>query len=321
MGVYASERIFKFDTHSIAIVRGVAKIALEFALENRVELRFLSKIRDALLNFAESDPIQKLVTQYYPTTDEEKIYEVSKHKHEDWYPNHQLTLFSDGSDLYCYVEIFGAIQKYVHLSREYGGPKILKRFTQRVKSWVFNPSDWTGSAKDLHLSAGHLGVQFEGRPLKDIEKDVLHLARIRSYTLDPDIQVSKVEAIMQALIHYVVVDIKGVPSVDELLEKTNSADQTFGLSMLNELKANPLAAIRMIQKSYWNFRAQAGKGSCPNLRRDQPFNLCLGRRIFRSAPIVLTPVPWTWPTPPGRKYDRQQLYLKLSCQQYDQDGR
>ncbi|MGV6476759.1 HNH endonuclease [Azotobacter vinelandii] len=264
---YARKFIFKIDTHSIAIIRGVSKIALEFALQSGIESRFLKGFIDALLDRFDAEKIRQLVTQYYPTTDEEKIYEISKHKHEDWYPNHQITLFSNGSNLYCYVEVFGAIQKYIHLSTEYGGEKIIKRFTQRVKSWDFNPDDWSGGPKELHMFAGQFGIQFDGRSLKDVEKEVIHQASIRSYTLDPEIQINKVEVIMQALIHYVVSNIKGIPVVDGLLAKSVSADQTFGLSIIKKLNDNPLTALKMIKKSYWHFRARSNLDCCPTLAK------------------------------------------------------
>ena len=36
-------------------------------------------------------------------------------------PNHQIQLFNISNNLYCFVEIFGCIQKYVHLSDKYKG--------------------------------------------------------------------------------------------------------------------------------------------------------------------------------------------------------
>jgi hypothetical protein len=267
VGNYAEKFIFKVDTNSIAIIRGVSKIALEFALHSGVESRFLEDFIVSFLDASGTEKIQQLVTQYYPVTDEEKIYEINKHKHEDWHPNHQITLFSNRSDLYCYVELFGSIQKYIHLSNKYGGKKILVRFTQRVRSWDFNPADWTGGPKELHMFAGQFGIQLFGRSLVDVEKDVIHQARIRSYALDPEIQINKVEAIMQALIHYIVSNIKGIPVVDELLEKSVNADQTFGLSILRKLKDNPVAALTMIRRNYWHFRVKANMDCCPTLAK------------------------------------------------------
>lgn len=267
VGNYAEKFIFKFEANSTAIIRGISKIALEFALHSGIESRFLEDFIVSFLDVSGTEKIQKLVTQYYPVTDEEKIYETNKHKHEDWHPNHQITLFSNRSDLYCYVELFGSIQKYIHLSSKYGGKKILKRFTQRVKSWDFNASDWTGGPKELHMFASQFGVQLHDRSMTDVEKDIIHQARIRSYTLDPEIQTNKVEAIMQALIQYIVSNIKGVPIVDELLEKSASADQTFGLSIVRKLKDNPTDALTMIRRSYWHFRAKANLDCCPTLAK------------------------------------------------------
>ncbi|WCE10545.1 HNH endonuclease [Pseudomonas sp. JBR1] len=267
VGIYAEKCIYNFNPNSIAIIRGISKIALEFAIYSGIESRFLEDFIAHLLDASNSEGNQNLVIQYYPTTDEEKIYEVKKYEHEDWHPNHQITLFSDRSELYCYVELFGSIQKYVHLSSKYGGKKILTRFTQRVRSWNFNPSDWSGGPKDLHIFAGQFGIQYRGRRLEDIEKDVIHQARIRSYTLDPEIQINKVKHIMQALIHYTIANIKGTPTVDELLEKSVNADQTFGLSILRKLKDNPIDALKMIRKSYLHFRVKSNKDCCPTLAR------------------------------------------------------
>ncbi|EMH4718907.1 HNH endonuclease [Pseudomonas aeruginosa] len=267
VGNYAEKFIFKFDSNSTTTIRGASKIALEFALHSGVEIRFLDDFIVSFLDTSSTEKIHQLVTQYYPVTDEEKIYETNKYKHEDWHPNHQITLFSNRSDLYCYVELFGSIQKYIHLSSKYGEKRILVRFTQRVRSWDFNAADWTGGPKELHMFAGQFGVHFYGRSLMDVEKDIIHQARIRAYTLDPEIQINKVKAIMQALIHYTISNIKEIPVADEILEKSVSADQTFGLSILRKLKDNPIDALTMIRRSYWHFRAKANMDCCPTLAK------------------------------------------------------
>jgi hypothetical protein len=267
VGRYAERVVLEFESGSEAVARGVAKIALEFAINSGVELRFLDEFIASFLDFSDIEKLRLSVLQYYPITDEEKIYEIGKYKHEDWHPNHQITLFSNRSDLYCYVEIFGAIQKYIHLSSRYGGKKILIRYTQRVKSWEFNPADWTGGPKDLHQSAAHFGIEVNGRSWIDVEKDVLYQARIRPYSVDPEIQVEKVQTIMQSLIQYTVSNIKGIAVVDELIEKSKSADQVFGISIVRRLKADPIAALEMIRKSYSRFRVMSNMDCCPVLAR------------------------------------------------------
>ena len=72
---------------------------------------------------------------------------------------------------------------------------------------------------------------------------------------------------MQALIHYIVADIKGIPVVDELLEKSVSADEIFGLSIVRNLKDNPVTAMAMMRKNYWHFRVRSNLDCCPRLAK------------------------------------------------------
>ena len=130
---YAKNLLVPIKPNSKALLRGVLKIAIGYASSNGVPRQDFEHLleQDDLTN---SDAVLKsVVFPYYPTTDAERFFETEKHTHEDWYPTHHLYLFSQGANLYCYVELFGAIQKYVHITDRYTGKPLMRKFVQKAE--------------------------------------------------------------------------------------------------------------------------------------------------------------------------------------------
>ncbi|CAE6967666.1 hypothetical protein R69608_07031 [Paraburkholderia nemoris] len=263
MAQFVVQSALRVDLESIEVLRGLAKIAIEYALHCGVSIEDLADFRDRFIKLCDDTKLRGAVTQYYPTTDEEKLYETGKFHHEDWYPNHQLFLFSSGRNLYCYVELFGAVQKYVHLSSTYSGDLGVEKYLQKITSWNFDPAAWHGGPKDLHIMAGQFDVSFEGRTLEEVQKDVLHMAQTRPYELDSDAQLEKVETLVHTLINYAISDIKGFDVVDDLLRKAAEAKSGLGFMLVDRLKQDPLQGMRWIYKDFSSFRIQSGADSCP----------------------------------------------------------
>jgi hypothetical protein len=256
----------RINHESTVVLRGVAKIAIEYALHCGIDFSRMRAFKADLIDSCDEEVLRSAVVQYYPTTNEEKLYETGKFRHEDWYPNHQLFLFSDGPDLYCYVELFGAIQKYVHLSANFVGRLEVQKYLQRVKSWNFDPSDWYGGPKDLHMFAGQFGIPFTGRPLEDVQKDVLHQAEIRAYEIDADAQIDKVRNLVQLLVQFVVSDIPaGFPSVDDLLRKAADAKSGLGFTLVDRLKHDMKYALQWVHADFSQFRIQSEGAAAPRL--------------------------------------------------------
>ena len=261
---YAEKIYLQLDPESPDLLRGVLKIAIEYAISEQIPA---SAVRDLLPNgevVATAETLQSLVRQYYPTSEEEKLYEAYKFEHESSYPNHQLYLFNLGKKLYCYVELFGAIQKYVLLSSDYHGEPILKKYLQRCTRWNFDERDWLcRSASDLDVLARQFGIRTAGRPWEDIQKDILDAASQRDYFIDPDEQIEKVEKLVLNLAEYKLAKIHGYAVVDQLLAKAEEAKRSFTFTLADRLHANPLEARALLNRNFGDFRIQCGPKACP----------------------------------------------------------
>lgn len=269
---YAQSVLVPVSPNSLEVLRGVLKIAIGYASHNGVS----RAVFDHLLaqgDLTSSEPIlRSSVFPYYPTTDAERLFETEKHTHEDWYPTHHLYLFNQGSDLYCYVELFGAIQKYVHLSSAYNGPPLMRKFVQKAEKWDFDEGTFTArDPKDLHILAGEFGVETNGRPWGDIQKDVLHQARSRAYSLEPEETVEKVQKLVLLLAEFSLLPNGAqFEVVRSMFDKANTAKAHLGLSLLDDLKADPMIALGLVKKDFADFRVGDAKSSCPEQSRQVP---------------------------------------------------
>ena len=264
---FAQNLLVPVGPNSVDVLRGVLKIAIGYASFNgvsRVTFEHLLE-KDDLTN---SEPVlRSTVFPYYPTTDAERLFETEKHAHEDWYPTHHLYLFSQGGNLYCFVELFGTIQKYVHLTSQYVGRPMVQKFVQRAEKWDFDEAIYTaGSPKDLHILAGEWGVEMAGRPWEDVQRDVLNRARSRAYALEPDETIEKVTQLIGLLVQFSFLkneDVLRFEVVKSMFEKADTAKTNLGLSLLDDLKADPLTARQLVRKTYEDFRIGQMSASCP----------------------------------------------------------
>lgn len=217
---HIKEIFININPESLVILRGVLKIAIEFALHASIERSTIEHLLEKE-DITNNDKIlQSCVIQYYPTTSHEKIYETLKFDHEDNYPTHQLYLFNIGHNLYCYVEIFGTIQKYIHLSNKYTGNKVEEKYIQRATKYEFDESIFIAhDLKDLHILAGENGVdisKYKNNPdwWEKCQSDILHAARKRAYQLEPDEQIKKVTALMHRVLEIETFKLTGKLSIN-----------------------------------------------------------------------------------------------------------
>jgi hypothetical protein len=247
----------------------VLKIAIGYASWSGVPRKYFEHLLDQE-DLTNSDAVlESTVFPYYPTTDAERFFETEKHTHEDWYPTHHLYLFSQGTDLYCYVELFGAIQKYVHLSGRYAGQPLRQKYVQKAEKWEFDEKTFTArDPKDLHILAGQFDVPMNGRPWEDIQKDVLHRARSRAYSLEPDNTIEKVGNLMGLLIQFSLLkNADQFEVVRSMFQKASMAKAQLGLSLLDDLRANPMIGLRLIRQTFEDFRIGNVDASCPKQAR------------------------------------------------------
>ncbi|OCX73463.1 HNH endonuclease [Acidithiobacillus thiooxidans] len=264
---YIQKIILKVDTTSTALLRGMLKISIGFASLHgvkRADINHLFIGVDDLIN--DESTLRTIVFPYYPTTDEEMLYETEKSLHEDWFPNHQIYLFSNGCDLFCYVELFGTIQKYVHLSYRYSGPAIKEKYLQKSDTWDFNETGFLARTfSDLDLLARQLDVETKDMQWQDIQKKIFHQARIRAYSLDADSQVEKVRKLMGSVAMFSMINnLDRIEVAHQLLSRANKAKILLGMKWLEELKTDPMAAMRIIRDDFTSFRIGTPTHFCPD---------------------------------------------------------
>lgn len=266
---YAQSLLLTMSPDSIQVLRGVLKIAIGFASHNGVKREVIEHliIEDkGKENLISSEPLlRSIVFPYYPTIDTERLFETDKHTHEDWYPTHHLYLFSQGCNLYCYVELFGAIQKFVHLSDKYKGAAILRKFVQKAERWDFDEDMFTaGSWKDLHLLAGQFQVEMGQRSFEEIQTDVLNSAKARAYALEPNNTIEKVQALTLQLANFSMLkNTQKFEIVQSLFAKADAAKKQYDLTLLDRLRENPMIGMQLIRYNYEEFRMGTIKSSRP----------------------------------------------------------
>ncbi|HCG8133050.1 TPA: hypothetical protein NJ508_004531 [Vibrio parahaemolyticus] len=261
---YVKSAELDINYESPELLRGILKIAIGFAAFKGIPDKYLNPLTKSSKLIECDKSISKIIWQYYPTTDEEKIYETSKNEHEDWYPNHQIYLFNINNNLYCYVEIFGVIQKYVHLSDSYNDKNILEKYLQKTTKWEFKKEDWMPRRlQDWHILAHQFDVPYDLGNFEQMQKKILQRARSRSYDIEPESQIEKVNAIMQNLILYTFSNIKGHDFIDQLHAKAKDAQVKFNFELVNKIKKNPMTVMNLMNKDYSDFRIGNVNNSCP----------------------------------------------------------
>jgi hypothetical protein len=116
------------------------------------------------------------------------------------------------------------------------------------------------------MFAGQFGIPFTGRPLEDVQKDVLHRAETRAYEIDADAQIDKVRNLVQLLVQFVVSDIPaGFPSVDDLLRKAADAKSGLGFTLVDRLKHDMRYALQWVHADFSQFRIQSEGEPAPRL--------------------------------------------------------
>lgn len=270
--IYAERLFVTASPSSIQVLRGVLKIAIGYASHNGIARVVFAHLiaKDDLIS--SEMLLRSSVFSYYPTHDAERLFETEKHTHEDWYPTHHLYLFSQGANLYCYVELFGTIQKYVHLSSTYSGPSITKKFVQKAEKWEFDEKMFTAKdPKDLHILAGQFDIPIGERSWSEIQFEILNKARCRAYSLEPDETVEKVKNIVLLLAEFSLLKNGEQFEVVRLLfEKANKAKAQLGLELLDNLKSNPMIAMKFIHQTFNDFRMGDVESSCPEKARQVP---------------------------------------------------
>lgn len=259
---------FDININSTELLRGLIKIAISYALYNGIDRKYIQNfIIDDKDIICDDELIKNNVISYFPTGIAESLYEAYRYKTDDFPPNHQLILFSIDCRLYCYIDLFGIVQKYVQLTDEYVGDPIIRRYVQKCPKWIFKPTDWQSRRyKDLLINAQQFGVDTYGRTREDIQRDVLNKAESRSYELPADDHLDKIEPLLSRLVQLPHKYWRGHSTISDIYDRALRAEREFGCEYLSVLGTNKLLVMRFIQNFDKNhFRIKNEKGTCPFL--------------------------------------------------------
>lgn len=276
--------IFRVDCESLDLARGLIKIAIGYARANGIDRHFLQHLivddRDIICNNAQIDQI---VLPYYPTGWGECLYEAERYQTDDFPPNHQLSLFSYGQRLFCYIDLFGVIQRYVLLSDAWTRAEVRARYVQRCPKWVYDETDGRPRRiQDLHMLAQEFGIEMAGRSWDDVVRDVRHAATIRPYALPPSDHLAK----PGQMLGYLVLMSEEPPPVHEIIgtvrRRAAIAEANFGCDVNVTIADDPFRLLQFLQ--HWapkDFRITNEKGFSPDLSAGVDASRLAAYRDFR----------------------------------------
>lgn len=273
----------------LEVARGVLKIAISFALfagvPPTVIRRFVVDDRDIT---HDERLIEETVIPYYPTGWGEALYEADRYAADDFPPNHQLLLFSLDDRLFCHVDVFGVIQRYVLLSETWSGPPILKRYLQKCPKWIFVPEDWKARRpKDLDISARQFGISTNGRSMEDVQKDVLLKAGSRPYELPAADHLEKPGAMMVPLVTLPEAQHGAFPTIAALRKRAEIAENEFGSDFLSALTTDRLRLLTHLRhRDPERFRITNENGICPDLSQATSAESLAAYQAFRLDAFV-----------------------------------
>lgn len=276
--------VLRVDCDSLYLARGLIKIAIVYARKNGIDLNFMKHLivdeSDIIGNDAQ---VNQAVLPYYPTGWGEGLYEAERYQADDFPPNHQLSLFSYGKRLFCYIDLFGVIQRYVLLSNAWTGHKVRARYVQRCPKWVYDETDGRcRRIQDLHMLAQQFGIEMTGRSWDAVAQNVRHAATTRPYELPPSEHLAKPGMMLEHL----VCMSKAGPPVHEVTatvcRRAAIAEANFGCDVNSTIANDPLRLLLFLQD--WapeDFRIINEKGFSPDLSAEVDAPRLVAYRDFR----------------------------------------
>lgn len=272
-GDFVDDIAIPFRPDAFEIARGILKIAISYALSAGVERRAIRHLvvdnRDIV---ADERRVRDAVIPYFPTGWCEALYEADRYGTDDFPPNHQLALFSLGNELFCHVDLFGVIQRYVLLSEMWTGGPVMRRYLQKCPRWVFDAQDWKARRpKDLDILANQFGIPAAGRTLAEIQRDILKSAASRPYELPAADQLAKPGEMLASLVAQPLEQLRRFEATRTVVERAEVAKAEFGSDVLTAVVKERLRVLTYLHsRDPGEFRVVNERGRCPDLCRVMP---------------------------------------------------
>jgi hypothetical protein len=271
IGSFVERVALEIRPDSLDLARGIIKIAVSFALAAGVSPGLIRHLvmekRDIT---TDETTINSAVQPYFPTGWCEALYEADRYATDAFPPNHQLVLFSLGKRLFCYVDLFGVIQRYVLLSHDWSGPPVSRRYLQKCPRWIFDPDDWkVRRPKDVMVLAQQFNVCVAGRSQKAIQAEILHRAASRPYELSAADHLEKPKTMLETLAALPMDQHSFFPATAALRKRAEVAAAEFGSNLLVNLATDRLRMFCFIRDlDVDRFRITNENGDCPDLSRN-----------------------------------------------------
>lgn len=172
---------FKMDNNFYK--KGMAKIAIGFAIYKGVKRENLECVLDALNNKIYD---RLYVVPYYPCDFIHQAIEEIRFETENLdCLAHQIKLFNIGSELICYIELFGTFQCHILLSQNYTGEQIYHSYMQPLFQIKRKELKSMLHPKDMMLYYHYLPPNYNTHN-PQILKDINNAIRTKQHELDLD---------------------------------------------------------------------------------------------------------------------------------------
>ena len=152
---------YDFDLNNDAFHTGMAKIAFNYAMAQNVDFKYLEpglKV-DKQNGMISNITYDYKIVPFCPMNQVDVCIETN-HKYED--PFHNMILFSQQNELWCYIDLFNTFQYYVLLSETIpNNEQIYANYTQTLQKLNRNPPDLqkVHTPKDMIIYAQQYGIK------------------------------------------------------------------------------------------------------------------------------------------------------------------
>lgn len=152
---------YNFDLQNSEFHAGMAKIAFNYALSQNVDFKYLAPGLNVDKNGHNINKIEYnyKIIPFCPMNPVDTYLELHNHKFE---PFHNMILFSQHNELWCYIDLFNTFQYYVLLSESIpSDSQIYTNYTQTLQKINRNVPDVSDlkNPKDIMIYAQQYGVE------------------------------------------------------------------------------------------------------------------------------------------------------------------
>jgi len=149
---------YDFNINAPAFKNGISKIAFNFAISSQIPLEYLTDNVQIELESGKLRSVNFLgdIIPFVPLNEFDLGIEYAQIM--EFF--HTLILFSNGTDLWCYVDLFNTFQYYVHLSNNWCGSEVYETYSQGIEiKEVELPRIISSEESYIHMMSQIYGIE------------------------------------------------------------------------------------------------------------------------------------------------------------------